>query len=213
MNIHRIKHCSLILGLLLGVNAWAEDVDCNGGKEVKSAEWFSKCMHSAESQAPAGSSGPAAGKRSLSFEEAGGEETRSLGEKKLDAAVPPVKEVAKQRAKETPTSISLELLFDYNSANLTAAAKEQLKGFAQAFLKEPDKKLTIEGHTDAVGSDSYNQSLSQQRAEAVKKFLTEAYSIPPSQIRSEGKGKNNLAKPNDPAAEENRRVIFFVSHK
>jgi outer membrane protein OmpA-like peptidoglycan-associated protein len=64
----------------------------------------------------------------------------------------------------------------------------------------------VGGHTDAKGSDPYNQSLSERRAETVKKFLTENYKIPAENLVSTGYGKGDLKNKADPFAAENRRV-------
>ena len=62
------------------------------------------------------------------------------------------------------------------------------------------------GHTDAKGTDGYNQSLSERRAETVKKFLMENYKIPAENLVSAGYGETDLKNKTDPAAAENRRV-------
>jgi outer membrane protein OmpA-like peptidoglycan-associated protein len=111
-------------------------------------------------------------------------------------------------------AISLQVLFNYNSATLSDQAKVQLdpvgKALASGELK--DLKFRIEGHTDAVGSDDYNVDLSRRRAEAVKAFLVEKYALSASAIEIEGVGKSGLADPSNPGSEVNRRVrIVSVS--
>jgi len=96
--------------------------------------------------------------------------------------------------------------FDYNSAELTKAAKDNLDLFAVA-LKDPKlagTKFEIDGHTDASGGEEYNQGLSEKRAASVVAYLT-AQGIDPSTLTAKGFGKT---KPRvaDPLSPENRRV-------
>lgn len=114
---------------------------------------------------------------------------------------------------ELPTTlaekaISMEILFDYNSATLTEQAKTQLEPIGRALASGDLYGLhyRIEGHTDIVGSDDFNHDLSRRRAEAVKKYLTEHYAIPSASIQIEGKGKHDLADAANPTSEANRRV-------
>lgn len=105
-------------------------------------------------------------------------------------------------------AISLQVLFDYNSAILSEQAKAQLEPVGRALASGDlsGMKFRIEGHTDIVGSDEFNIELSRRRAEAVKQFLTEKYGIASAVIQIEGKGKNNLADSANPTGEANRRV-------
>jgi outer membrane protein OmpA-like peptidoglycan-associated protein len=105
-------------------------------------------------------------------------------------------------------AISMEILFDYNSATLTAEAQRQLSPLGSAMASEDLKGLhfRIEGHTDVVGGDQFNIDLSRRRAEAVKEFLTRQYGLTAAAIQIEGKGKYDLADSNNPTSEVNRRV-------
>ena len=64
----------------------------------------------------------------------------------------------------------------------------------------------IAGHTDAAGTDSYNQSLSERRAEAVKIFLAQQFKLSSDQLVAIGFGKSQLKNTGNPLAAENRRV-------
>lgn len=105
-------------------------------------------------------------------------------------------------------AISMEILFDYNSATLTAEAKQQLGPVGMALASDDLKGMDfrIEGHTDVIGSDQFNIDLSLRRAEAVKEFLTDQYGLAGVSIEIVGKGKNNLADKDNPTSEVNRRV-------
>jgi outer membrane protein OmpA-like peptidoglycan-associated protein len=110
-------------------------------------------------------------------------------------------------AKKRP-SIDLEVNFDYNSDNIGSEAVPQVTALGEA-LASPDLKggtFIVAGHTDAKGSDTYNQGLSERRAEAVKRFLAEKYGIDASNLVTVGYGKTHLKNPAGPFASENRRV-------
>jgi outer membrane protein OmpA-like peptidoglycan-associated protein len=110
-------------------------------------------------------------------------------------------------AKKRP-SIDLEVNFDYNSDNIGLKAMPQVTALGEA-LASPDLKggtFILAGHTDAKGSDTYNQGLSERRAEAVKQFLAEKYGIDANNLVTVGYGKSQLKNPDGPFASENRRV-------
>jgi len=96
--------------------------------------------------------------------------------------------------------------FDYNSAELTKAARENLDLFAAA-LKDPKlvgTKFEIDGHTDASGGEEYNQGLSERRAASVVSYLA-SQGVDAATLTAKGFGKS---KPRvaDPFSPENRRV-------
>jgi outer membrane protein OmpA-like peptidoglycan-associated protein len=98
--------------------------------------------------------------------------------------------------------------FDFNSARLTPIARLQLDELATA-LNYPafkDLPFTVAGHTDAVGSDSYNQSLSEQRAAAVGTYLANEHGFPLTMMREEGYGESKLDLRLPPDASGQRRV-------
>ena len=110
-------------------------------------------------------------------------------------------------AQEKP-SIDLEITFDYNSANISQKALPAVAALGKA-LTNPDLKGTtfvLAGHTDAAGGDTYNQDLSERRADAIKKHLMEKYGIAAGDLVTVGYGKTKLKNPGVPTAEENRRV-------
>ena len=75
--------------------------------------------------------------------------------------------------------------------------------------RAPDLKgrtFIVAGHTDAKGSETYNQGLSERRADAVKRFLSEKYRIETSRLVTVGYGATNLKNSENPLARENRRV-------
>jgi outer membrane protein OmpA-like peptidoglycan-associated protein len=110
-------------------------------------------------------------------------------------------------AREKP-SIDLEINFDYNSATVGPKAVPVLVALGRALSKDELKGtiFLINGHTDAKGSDEYNQDLSERRADAVKRLLVEQFDIPATNLIAVGYGKTMLKNSTDPFAGENRRV-------
>lgn len=124
------------------------------------------------------------------------------GKSKPKAKHKPITPVMEEKA------VSLQVLFDYDSANLTSEAMQQLQPVGQA-LKSDDLKgmsFRIEGHTDVVGGDQYNLELSRRRAAAVKNYLADQYGLVDVPIQIVGKGKTDLADKDNPTSEVNRRV-------
>ena len=74
-----------------------------------------------------------------------------------------------------------------------------------------DKSVSIEGHTDASGEESYNYDLSFKRASAVRKYLIEVTNIDKTRLTPIPFGEEILAMPEDPLNEKNRRVLFVLS--
>lgn len=110
-------------------------------------------------------------------------------------------------AKERP-SIDLEINFEFNSSVIRAASIPQVKALGEA-LSSADLKgrtFVLAGHTDAVGDPSYNQSLSELRSDAVKRYLVDKYGIDASNLVTVGHGKTQLKNASNPYAAENRRV-------
>jgi len=90
---------------------------------------------------------------------------------------------------------SIALYFEYDQATLHPRAQKQLDIIASMLKASPNKKLTIGGFTDAKGSDQYNISLSEHRADAVKDYLL-SRGVPPSQVATTGFGKSLPLSPN-----------------
>jgi outer membrane protein OmpA-like peptidoglycan-associated protein len=111
--------------------------------------------------------------------------------------------IAQQRPK-----IDLDINFDYNSAALTPRTEPQLNNLGKALTSSElaGSVFLLGGHTDARGSAEYNRTLSERRAEAVKRFLIERYRVPAANLMSAGYGKKGLKNAADPYAAENRRV-------
>ena len=98
--------------------------------------------------------------------------------------------------------------FDSNDYNVAAAEMGNLKQHAEFLLRNPNFTLTISGHTDHVGSLSYNQKLSEQRAQFVADILV-TFGAPKPQIIVDGYGETVPVSQDNPA--ENRRVELEYS--
>lgn len=110
-------------------------------------------------------------------------------------------------SKEKP-SIDLEINFEFNSDRISSIAMSQVTALGQA-LSSADLKgstFVVAGHTDAKGGDTMNQSLSERRADAVKRFLVEKYKIEDANLVTVGYGKAQLKNQQNPLSGENRRV-------
>ncbi len=105
-----------------------------------------------------------------------------------------------------------DVLFDFNKYTLKPEARERLAKISGIVLAYPDLKLEIEGHTDSIGSDEYNQTLSDKRAEAVRGYLISS-GVVPDHVTATGLGKANPVADNSTAAGRklNRRVEMIVS--
>jgi outer membrane protein OmpA-like peptidoglycan-associated protein len=105
-------------------------------------------------------------------------------------------------------SIDLEVNFEYNSDGIGPKATPQVTALGQALSSADLKGSTfiVAGHTDGKGGDSYNQGLSERRADAVKRFLLEKYGIEAGSLVTVGYGKSQLKNTSDPLAADNRRV-------
>ncbi|MBI2877698.1 MAG: OmpA family protein [Candidatus Tectomicrobia bacterium] len=102
-------------------------------------------------------------------------------------------------------------LFDTGSAQLNPGAQNSLREMADMLKRYPHSDVVISGHTDNTGSDTLNQRLSQDRAEAVKSFLV-AQGVDSSRILARGFGENMPVTSNETAAgrQQNRRVEITV---
>ena len=110
-------------------------------------------------------------------------------------------------AKDKP-NIDLEITFEYNSADISSKSLPAVQTLGRA-LTNPDLKgstFIVAGHTDAAGGESYNQDLSERRADSIKRYLTDKYGIAGSDLVTVGYGKSKLKDPAQPMAEVNRRV-------
>jgi outer membrane protein OmpA-like peptidoglycan-associated protein len=124
-------------------------------------------------------------------------------------------ELAELKAKPTDRGMVVTLgdvLFDTGQSSLKPGADLTLDRLAAYMRSNPNTRVLIEGHTDSVGSDSYNDALSHRRAAAVAHALT-ARGVGDQDVRAIGRGKNFPVATNDSAAgrQQNRRVEIVFS--
>ena len=102
------------------------------------------------------------------------------------------------------------ITFDSGSWEVTPEQQPKLQAVAdamqQVLSRHPDEMFLIEGHTDAVGNDVDNLSLSDRRAESVAVVLTNVFQIPPENLVTQGYGEQHLKVPTDGPSRENRRA-------
>ncbi len=105
-----------------------------------------------------------------------------------------------------------DVLFDFDKYTLKSGARERLAKISGIILAYPDLKLQIEGHTDSIGTDEYNQTLSEKRAQSVQGYLVSS-GVVPDHVTATGLGKSDPVADNSTAAgrQQNRRVEMIVS--
>jgi outer membrane protein OmpA-like peptidoglycan-associated protein len=125
-------------------------------------------------------------------------------------AMPRTRSIRKVPTASGPAAgIALRIQFALNSAAIPPEALKQLDAIAaglRAVAGAP--RIEIEGHTDASGSDSYNDSLSLRRAQSVRSYLV-SRGVTPGWLETRGLGRSALLNKDDPLAAENRRVEFL----
>lgn len=107
-----------------------------------------------------------------------------------------------------------DILFELDSAKLTASSERTLGKIAKSLKSQTDFSVEIDGNTDSTGAASYNQSLSQRRAQAVRQFLIDQ-GVSANRLSARGYGESNPVASNDTVSGRamNRRVDFRVSEK
>jgi len=105
-----------------------------------------------------------------------------------------------------------DVLFDTGKSSLRPLAREKLAKVAGIVSGHPGLRLEVEGHTDSVGGDAYNQQLSEQRGAAVRDYLTQE-GMAAGSVTAKGFGESQPVASNDTAAgrQQNRRVELVIS--
>lgn len=119
------------------------------------------------------------------------------------------------RAEETATEVTIRLpgalLFDFDSATIRPDAERALRDVVEVIAAYVGRPVRIEGHTDSVASDAYNQQLSERRADAVRAWL-EAHEVAAGRLTTVGHGESKPVADNGTAAgrQQNRRVEIVI---
>jgi len=187
--------CAVALGCLSGA-ATAQGNPTNAGyltdqRGTTARSGFGLCWHAGSDPAPA-----------------------STAECDPKPAPPPVATVnvpAPPVAASAPViehvTLDADALFDFDKAVLRPAGKTALDNFAVSLEQFNPEMINAVGHTDRLGSESYNQHLSEMRVEAVKDYLV-SRGIDPSRIHVEGRGESQpVTKPEDCAGRKSAKVI------
>jgi outer membrane protein OmpA-like peptidoglycan-associated protein len=130
------------------------------------------------------------------------EETESSGEAAIAIADPAYIQI------DPALQANFRVDFEFDSALLADSEKAELATLCTYLGTASDEVFRIVGHTDASGSESYNQRLSLLRAEEVKRFLVSDCGVAPERLDAVGVGEAFPFDPNDPRADANRRVEF-----
>lgn len=105
-------------------------------------------------------------------------------------------------------SLDMVIYFDFNSANISSRSKATLDALGTALKDDSlkDSSIMVAGHTDAKGRAEYNLTLSERRAEAVRRYLSDKFDIAEDSLTVVGYGAERLKNATAPYAGENRRV-------
>ncbi|NLD14713.1 MAG: OmpA family protein [Gammaproteobacteria bacterium] len=108
--------------------------------------------------------------------------------------------------------VELEVLFDFDKANVKDGSYADIQNLAEFMKQYPQLTTTVEGHTDSVGPDAYNQKLSERRANAVRQVLVDQYGVESDRVSSVGYGESRPIADNATAEGRalNRRVEAAV---
>lgn len=103
------------------------------------------------------------------------------------------------------------VLFDFGEAELRPDAEPSLQGVVELVGDHPGARTEVQGHTDSIGSDAFNQSLSERRAAAVSAWLA-AHGVDPATLTTAGYGSSRPVADNDTeeGRQQNRRVEVIV---
>jgi outer membrane protein OmpA-like peptidoglycan-associated protein len=120
-------------------------------------------------------------------------------------------DVARTDEDELKVTVRNEILFDFNSSTVRSSSRDELREMAGVFDKYGETTIVVAGHTDSVGSESYNDRLSDRRASAVAGYL-EDYGVRGSRIDAVGYGEARPKTSNSTASgrQQNRRVELYI---
>ncbi|OUS11252.1 hypothetical protein A9Q89_09390 [Gammaproteobacteria bacterium 53_120_T64] len=111
-------------------------------------------------------------------------------------------------------TVRLNVEFEFDKASVRAIYGDELEAIANAMKAHDDIELVLEGHTDAIGTDAYNQDLSERRVIAVEAKLAEMYGLDPARVSTVGYGEARPIADNSSkeGRARNRRVIGELSY-
>jgi len=129
-------------------------------------------------------------------------------------APPPPPPAPEEEPEVRTITVRLNVEFEFDKATVRAIYGDELEAIANAMKAHGDIDLVLEGHTDSVGADDYNQSLSERRVIAVEATLAEMYGLDPARVSTVGYGEARPIADNDTTEgrARNRRVIGELSY-
>ncbi|RJO66296.1 MAG: DUF4398 domain-containing protein [Myxococcales bacterium] len=140
----------------------------------------------------------------------------SDSEKRTAAALAELAKLAAVKEEERGLVVTLSgsVLFQSAQSNLLSSAQVKLDQVVKALLAVRERNLIVEGHTDSQGSDSYNQDLSQRRADSVRNYLAQG-GYPADRIQAHGMGESSPIADNASAEgrANNRRVEIVIERE
>jgi outer membrane protein OmpA-like peptidoglycan-associated protein len=130
---------------------------------------------------------------------------------KQEAELSQVAEVQRPSENELVVVLREKILFDVNEYSLKPGAEDNLQKIADVVSQYPDFNIIIEGHTDSTGAETYNQWLSEKRAETVANSLS-VKGVAPYRIQTIGYGETRPVATNDTpeGRQQNRRVELHI---
>ncbi|MFW6057837.1 MAG: OmpA family protein [Persicimonas sp.] len=138
-------------------------------------------------------------------------EAREQAEQELAEALEELDEIAEVDEDNGIINLDNSVLFEFGKSELRPDANDQLSAVADVLRRQEEARITVEGHTDAIGSDEFNEQLSRERAESVRDFLVER-GVDPEQVDARGLGEQRpIADNESPEGRAmNRRVEILV---
>ena len=131
---------------------------------------------------------------------------------KQQAALSEVADVERPSENELVVTLHEKILFDVNEYTLKPGGQDNIARIADILMQYPDFLIVVEGHTDSTGSETYNQWLSEKRAETVADALT-ARGVNPGRVQMMGYGEMRPVATNETAEgrQQNRRVEIHIT--
>jgi len=128
------------------------------------------------------------------------------------AAAPAPQPESVPQKKEVVDTFELLVQFDFDKSDIKSVYQPQFDDIARILKENPDISMTVEGHTCWIGTEQYNQGLSERRANAVKTRFIQEYGISADRITTEGYGETRPVADNNTRAgrEKNRRAIAVI---
>jgi outer membrane protein OmpA-like peptidoglycan-associated protein len=168
-------------------------------------------------QAEAAAADAAAREREARAAQQAAEQSAQQASQQAEQARERLKQQLNQVLQTTETARGLivnmsDVLFDFNKYTLKPEAREKLAKVSGILLSYPGLKMQVEGYTDSIGSDEYNQKLSEERADAVRQYLV-SQSVADANVTAQGYGKSHPVADNstNSGRAQNRRVELVVS--